>query len=138
MEKLRLAGKNRLDWVLKQQVDVFVLELGANDGLRGIPLSETRRNLQDIIDRVKGKNADTVIILAGMMIPPNIGLDYSKEFQSIFPTLADENDVLLIPFILQDVAGNPELNQRDGIHPTIEGQKIVANNVWLVLNEVLR
>ena len=132
------SGKNRLDWVLKQQVDVFVLELGANDGLRGIPLSETRRNLQDIIDRVKGKNADTVIILAGMMIPPNIGLDYSKEFQSIFPTLADENDVLLIPFILQDVAGNPELNQRDGIHPTIEGQKIVANNVWLVLNEVLQ
>ena len=132
------SGKNRLDWVLKQQVDVFVLELGANDGLRGIPLSETRKNLQDIIDRVKKKNADTVIILAGMMIPPNIGLDYSKEFQNIFPTLADKNDVLLIPFILQDVAGNPELNQRDGIHPTIEGQKIVANNVWSVLNGVLQ
>ena len=131
------GGKNRIDWVLKQNVDVFILELGANDGLRGIPLAETRRNLQEIIDFVKGKNPDIEIILAGMQIPPNMGQEYTSEFKNIFPELADRNNVKLVPFLLEDVAGNPELNQQDGIHPTAKGQKIVAENVWEVLKPVL-
>lgn len=131
------GGKNRLDWVLNQQVDVFVLELGANDGLRGIPLSETRNNLQAIIDAVIQKNAETKIILAGMQIPPNMGQDYTTEFRNIFPELAEKNKVALIPFLLDNVGGIPELNQGDGIHPTIEGHKIVAKNVWNVLQHVI-
>lgn len=131
------AGKNRLGWVLKQKVDIFVLELGANDGLRGIPLDETRSNLQTIIDVVRDKNAETKIILAGMQIPPNMGQGYTREFRTIFPDLAEKNDLQLIPFLLDGVAGKPELNLPDGIHPTAEGQKIVTNNVWAVLEELL-
>lgn len=127
------SGKNRIDWVLKQNVDVFVLELGANDGLRGIPLEETKNNLQEIIDYVRQENPSTKIILAGMQIPPNMGPEYTSEFKNIFPELAEKNDVELIPFLLEGVAGDPELNQQDGIHPTAEGQEIVANNVWEVL-----
>ncbi len=131
------SGRNRLDWVLNQKADVFILELGANDGLRGIPLNETRLNLQDIVDSVREKNPDTVIILAGMQIPPNMGQEYTTEFRRLFPELADKNETLIIPFLLDKVAGIPELNQEDGIHPTVEGQKIVANNVWEVLEPVL-
>ncbi len=131
------GGKNRLEWVLNQKVDVFVLELGANDGLRGVPLSETKTNLQTIIDMVRLKNEDTKIVLAGMMIPPNMGEDYTTEFRTIFPDLAAQNEIQLIPFLLEGVAGNPVLNLEDGIHPTAEGQKIVANNVWVVLKNVL-
>jgi acyl-CoA thioesterase-1 len=132
------SGRNRLGWVLKQEVDIFVLELGANDGLRGIPLDETRKNLQAIIDKVRSKNPKTKIILAGMQIPPNLGQEYTSEFRNIFPELAKENNILLIPFILENVAGKPELNQQDGIHPTAEGQKILAGNVWEVLEQVVR
>jgi len=131
------SGRNRLDWVLNQKTDVFILELGANDGLRGIPLNETRQNLQEIVDSVREKNPDTVIILAGMQIPPNMGQEYTKEFRRIFPELAEKNETYIIPFLLDHVAGIPELNQEDGIHPTVEGQKIVANNVWEVLEPVL-
>ncbi len=131
------GGKNRLDWVLNQKIDVFVLELGANDGLRGIPLKETRNNLQEIIDAVRAKNENTQIILAGMQIPPNMGKAYTSEFKTIFPELAEKNNITLIPFLLDGVAGNPSLNQTDGIHPTLEGQKIVANNVWSVLQEMV-
>lgn len=132
------SGRNRLDWVLNQKADIFILELGANDGLRGIPLAETRTNLQAIIDAVRQKNPNTKIILAGMQIPPNMGQDYTSEFRKIFPDLAEKNTLPLIPFLLEGVAGNPELNQEDGIHPTIEGQKIVADNVWAVLEDVVR
>jgi len=131
------SGKNRIEWVLKQNVDIFVLELGANDGLRGIPIAETRRNLQDIIDTVKEKNPDTKIVLAGMQIPPNMGEEYTTDFRNIFPELAEENNVELIPFLLEGVAGDPELNQQDGIHPTAEGYEIVADNVWDVLEDVV-
>ena len=131
------GGKNRIDWVLKQNVDVFVLELGANDGLRGIPLEETRKNLQEIIDFVRNKNSETEIILAGMQIPPNMGQDYTSEFKNIFPELAEKNDVYLIPFLLEGVAGDPDLNQQDGIHPTAEGYEIVTDNVWEVLEPLL-
>ncbi|MFO7744410.1 MAG: arylesterase [Psychroflexus sp.] len=132
------SGKNRIDWVLNQEVDVFVLELGANDGLRGIPIEETRRNLQDIIDIVKKKNPETKIVLAGMQIPPNMGQDYTSEFRNIFPELAQKNNVALIPFLLEGVAGDPELNQQDGIHPTAQGYKIVRENVWNVLEGMLK
>ncbi|CAL66913.1 arylesterase [Christiangramia forsetii] len=131
------GGKNRIDWVLKQNVDVFILELGANDGLRGIPVEETRNNLQAIIDFVRAKNPDIEIILAGMQIPPNMGQEYTSDFKRIFPDLAEKNEVHLIPFLLEDVAGNPELNQQDGIHPTAEGQKILAENVWEVLQPII-
>ena len=131
------AGKNRIDWVLNQDVDVFVLALGANDGLRGIPVEETRRNLQAIIDAVRKKNPDVEIVLAGMQIPPNMGPEYTTDFREIFPQLAEENDIYLIPFLLEGVAGDPNLNQQDGIHPTAEGYDIVAQNVWEVLEPVV-
>ena len=131
------GGKGRLGWVLKNKVDIFILELGANDGLRGIPIKETKRNLQSIIDTVQLKIPDVKIVLAGMQIPPNLGEKYTQEFKAIFPALAEENLVHLIPFLLQDVAGEIELNQEDGIHPTGEGTKLVLENIWKVLEPVL-
>ena len=131
------GGRSRIKWVLNQKVDVFVLELGANDGLRGVPLKETRENLQAIIDVVHDKEPDATIILAGMQLPPNMGPAYTTEFSVIFCELAEKNELELIPFILKDVGGIPNLNQDDGIHPTIEGQKIVARNVWTVLEKVI-
>lgn len=131
------GGLNRLDWVLNQPVDIFVLELGANDGLRGIPISESMNNLQSMIDMVKDKNPETILILAGMQIPPNMGTDYTSQFMAMYPALAESNEILLIPFLLEGVAGIPELNLEDGIHPTAEGQKIVTNNVWEILESVV-
>lgn len=131
------GGKNRLDWVLNQKVDVFVLELGANDGLRGILLTETRSNLQAMIDLVREKNSDTQIILAGMKIPPNMGQEYTTEFSGMFPELAQQNQIPLIPFLLEGVAGIPELNLEDGIHPTPKGHQIVRDNVWKILQDVV-
>lgn len=131
------GGLSRLDWVLNQKVDVFVLELGANDGLRGIPLTETRANLQAMIDLVWKKNPDTKIVLAGMQIPPNMGQSYTDEFKRIWKDLADKNSIKLIPFLLEGVGGVPELNQADGIHPTEEGHIILANNVWTVLKDLI-
>ncbi|MFD2518042.1 arylesterase [Salinimicrobium flavum] len=131
------SGKNRVSWVLNQEVDIFVLELGANDGLRGIPLEETRKNLQEIIDTVKEKDPQTRILLTGMQIPPNMGPEYTAEFQAIFPELAEQNQIEMIPFLLEGVAGEPELNQGDGIHPTVEGHRIVAGNVWEVLKPMV-
>lgn len=132
------SGRNRIDWVLNQDVEVFFLELGANDGLRGIPLEETRKNLQAIIDIVREKNPQATIILAGMQIPPNMGRDYTTEFREIFPQLAEQNDVKYLPFLLEGVAGDPALNQQDGIHPTAEGQNIMAATVWQVLEPELK
>ena len=132
------GGRSRIGWVLNQQVDVFVLELGANDGLRGITLSETRQNIQAIIDTVKQKFPESNIILAGMQLPPNLGQDYTTEFRNIFSELAEKNSLAIIPFLLKDVGGIPELNLEDGIHPNEEGQKIVANNVWEVLSEFVK
>ncbi len=131
------GGKNRVGWVLDQPVDVFVLELGANDGLRGLPLEQTRQNLQAIIDTVRKTNAEAEIILAGMQIPPNMGAAYTSEFRKIFPELAEKNEVHFVPFLLKGVGGDPDLNQPDGIHPTAEGQRILAENVWEVLKEVI-
>ncbi|MGN6249248.1 MAG: arylesterase [Ginsengibacter sp.] len=130
-------GNSRIDWILKQPVDIFVLELGANDGLRGIPLKETKENLQSIIDKVKTKYPKAKIILEGMEIPPNMGSEYTSKFREIFPALAKENNIDLVPFLLKNVGGIPKLNQRDGIHPTAEGHKIVAENVWEILKKDL-
>lgn len=131
------GGRNRIDWILNQDIDVFVLELGANDGLRGVPLSETRKNLQAIIDAVKQKNQSTDIILAGMELPPNMGQAYTSEFRAVFADLAEKNEVVFIPFILKDVGGIKALNQNDGIHPTAEGHEIIANTVWDYLKPLL-
>ncbi|MAP81154.1 MAG: arylesterase [Aequorivita sp.] len=132
------GGKSRIDWVLNQDIDVFVLELGANDGLRGVPISETKNNLQAIIDAVRAKNPEIQIVLAGMQMPPNMGADYTSNFKAIFPEIATKNNVALIPFILKGVGGIKELNQADGIHPTAEGHKILANTVWEVLHPILK
>jgi acyl-CoA thioesterase-1 len=131
------GGLARLDWVLRQPIDIVVLELGANDGLRGLPLDQTEKNLQAIIDKMKAKNPAVKIIVAGMMVPPNMGPDYTTKFQKIFPDLAKKNKAALIPFILQDVAGNEKLNNSDGIHPNVEGHKIVAKNVLKILEPLL-
>ncbi|MDQ6812875.1 MAG: arylesterase [Bacteroidota bacterium] len=132
------GGDARIDWILKQPVDVFVLELGANDGLRGLPVDGTKRNLQVIIDRVKKKYPQAKLVLAGMQIPPSMGEQYSLRFKKLFPELAKENDIVLVPFLLQNVGGIRELNQQDGIHPTAAGARIVAQNVWSVLQPVLQ
>lgn len=131
------GGNSRIDWILKQPVDIFVLELGGNDGLRGIPLNETKKNLLSIVDKVKAKNPSVKIIVAGMQIPPNMGKKYTTEFRSMYPELANRTDSKLIPFILEGVGGRAELNLEDGIHPTAEGHKILANNVWGVLRSML-
>jgi acyl-CoA thioesterase-1 len=131
------GGKNRIDWLLKQKVDVFVLELGANDGLRGIPVTETSKNLQDIMDRVKAKYPDSKQVLVGMQVPPNMGGAYASSFRNVFEDLAKKNEVPFVPFLLEGVGGIRDLNQADGIHPTAKGHKIVAENVWLVLKGIL-
>jgi len=131
------GGLRRIDWLLKQKVDVLVIELGGNDGLRGIAPSETKKNLQGIIDKAREKNPDMVIVLAGMQAPPNMGKDYTEKFRAIFPALAKKNSIALIPFLLEGVAGNPRLNLPDGIHPTAEGHRIIAETVWNTLNPIL-
>ncbi|GMQ25154.1 arylesterase [Algoriphagus sp. oki45] len=129
------GGLSRLDWFLEEEPFIFVLELGGNDGLRGIQLSETKKNLLAIIDKVRSKYPDTKIILAGMQIPPNMGQEYTDEFMKIYPAVAQEKNVKLIPFLLEGVAGNPELNLPDGIHPTEEGHQIVFGTVWPFIEE---
>ena len=131
------GGKTRIDWILRQPVDIFILELGANDGLRGIPLSETRKNLQFIVDKVKAKNPDTKLLFAGMQIPPNMGQKYTTEFRNIYTDLASNNGMTLVPFLLEGVGGETKLNQEDGIHPTAEGHRIVAANLWRQLEKLL-
>jgi acyl-CoA thioesterase I len=131
------GGKSRIGWILRQPVAVFVLELGANDGLRGIPVSGTTANLQAIIDSVKTKYPSVKIVLAGMQIPPSMGPEYTSAFKAAFHQLAVKNKVYLIPFILEGVGGVPDLNQSDGIHPTPKGHTIVAANVWKVLEGIL-
>ncbi|MCS6832364.1 MAG: arylesterase [Flammeovirgaceae bacterium] len=132
------GGNSRINWILSQQsIDIFVLELGANDGLRGISPEETKKNLRQIFQKVKEKYPAAKLILAGMEVPPNMGEKYASEFRAIFPALAQEFKAALIPFLLEGVAANPTLNLPDGIHPNAQGQKIVCENVWKVLKELL-
>lgn len=131
------GGLSRIDWILRQPIDIFVLELGGNDGLRGLPLAQTKKNLQAIIDKVKAKYPKVKIVVVGMMVPPNMGNDYTTQFKAIFPELAKKNKATLMPFLLEGVGGDEKLNLPDGIHPNSEGHKIVAANVLKVLNPLL-
>lgn len=132
------GGLRRVDWILRQPVDIFVLALGGNDGLRGIEPSVSSGNLQAIVDRVRAKNPNVKIVLAGMMMPPSLGEDYVRDFAAMYPALAKKNKISFVPFLLQDVGGRADLNQPDQIHPTAAGQRIVAENVWRVLQPLLQ
>lgn len=127
------SGVNRIEWVLREPVAIMVLELGGNDGLRGIDPGETKKNLQEIIDLSQAKYSDMRIIIAGMEAPPNMGQQHVAAFRSIFRELSQLNELPLIPFLLEGVGGELELNLPDGIHPNEQGHKIVAENVWAVL-----
>jgi acyl-CoA thioesterase-1 len=131
------GGLRRINWLLRQQIDVLVLELGGNDGLRGIPIEETRKNLQAIIDSTRKKNPNVKLLIAGMQVPPNMGERYAGQFLSIFEDLGKQKGAVLIPFLLEGVGGIPELNLPDRVHPTAEGHAIVAENVWKELRPLL-
>ena len=128
----------RTDWLLQRPIDVFVIELGGNDGLRGLPVKALKANLQAIIDKAKSKNSSVKIVIAGMQIPPNLGADYAADFQRVYADLAQENNAVLIPFLLEGVGGNRDLNQPDLIHPTAAGHRVIAELVWRALEPVLR
>jgi acyl-CoA thioesterase-1 len=132
------AGLRRTAWVLRRPIAVFVIALGGNDGLRGIPPDETERNLQAIIDAVRRAQPGARLVLTGMQSPPNMGPDFTRAFREIFPRLAEKNSVPFVPFLLEGVGGMPELNQPDGIHPNAEGQRRIADTIWPVLEPVLR
>jgi acyl-CoA thioesterase-1 len=131
------GGLRRLDWFLKRKIDVLILALGGNDALRGIALDSTEKNLDEIMTRTQMKYSGVKIVLSGMLIPPNWGTDYPIKFRAIFPEIAKKHKAQLIPFLLEGVGGNPQLNFPDGIHPTAEGHQIVAENVWKVLKPIL-
>lgn len=132
------GGFERVDWVISQQsIDIFVLELGGNDALRGINPASSKKNLQGIIEKVKTKHPSVSIILAGMQAPRNMGKDYIAQFGKIYTEIAKENNVLLIPFLLENVGGIATLNQKDGIHPTAAGNKIMCETVWATLKNKL-
>lgn len=132
------GGLRRLDWLLRRPADVLVLELGGNDGLRGLSLAQTRSNLVAIIRKTRDKNPAAQVVVAGMQVPTNMGADYANGFRAIFPEVAQTQHAALVPFLLAGVGGVPELNQADQIHPTPRGHELVASNVWVVLEPVLR
>jgi len=132
------GGLRRINWVLQRNVDIMILELGGNDGLRGIDLTSTKDNLQQIVDRALANNPDMVILIAGMQVPPNLGIEYTQEFQNIYPDLAKNNNLELIPLILDKVGGRDEYMQPDQIHPNVAGHRIVANIVWEYINPLLK
>ena len=128
----------RVDWLMRQPVSVLVLETGANDGLRGLSPDSLRSNVQAIFDRAKQVQPSTRLVLVGMQIPPNYGRTYSQQFRSVYSELAQSNGAALVPFLLEGVGGVSALNQPDGVHPTAEGQRRMAETVWRVLEPVLR
>ena len=132
------GGLRRLDWILRRPVDALLLELGSNDGLRGLPLEATRTNLQTVIERTRAKYPNVRVVLAGMKMPENLGEAYTRQFESLYRDLAATNKVTLIPFLLDGVGGRAELNLPDQIHPNVEGHRRVATNVWKVLQPVLQ
>lgn len=131
------GGLQRIDWVLRLKPDVLMLELGGNDGLRGLSLDETRANLKAMINKIKAANDRTIIILAGMQIPPNLGQAYTEEFRTLYAEIAEEEGVRLLPFLLENVGGEKELNLSDGIHPNVAGHEIVAETVWSFLKPLI-
>jgi acyl-CoA thioesterase-1 len=130
------GGLRRLDWVLKRPLDVLVIELGGNDGLRGLSPAGLKKNLEGIAERARAKYPGVQIVLAGMKMPTNFG-EYAAQFERVYSEVAKEQNLTLIPFLLEGVGGRPELNLPDRIHPTAEGQKILAENVWKVLKPIL-
>lgn len=132
------GGLRRIDWLLQREIDVLVLELGGNDGLRGLPVAQIRQNLQGIIDKARAKNPEVKIVIAGMQMPPNLGGDYAKQFREVFFEVAKANEAIMIPFLLEGVGGMRELNQPDLIHPNPRGHEIVAEVVWKTLEPLLR
>lgn len=131
------GGLRRTAWVMQKPVSILVIALGANDGLRGIDPSDTKKNLQGIIDFARNKYPDIKIVLAGMLMPPNLGEAYTTAFKDIYPELASENAAPLIPFLLEGVAGDPNFNLADGIHPNAKGNVRLAETVWKTLEPLL-
>jgi len=131
------GGLRRLDWLLQRKIDVLVLELGGNDGLRGLPVKNIKANLQAMIDKAKAKHPEVKIVIAGMQMPPNVGAQYAQEFRQVFYDVAQENNATMIPFLLEGVGGLREYNQPDLIHPNPQGHKIVADVVWKTLEPLL-
>lgn len=129
------GGLRRLDWALRLKPDVLIVALGANDGLRGQPADALRANLTQIVERARGAGAR--VLLAGMRVPPNYGGDYARAFAAVYPSVARATGVPLAPFLLDGVAGDPRLNQADGIHPTAEGQRVIAEHLWPHLRPLL-
>jgi len=132
------GGVSRLSWLLERPPDILVIALGSNDGLRGLPPSLTKSNLISIIKQSREVNPTMSIVVAGMQVPPNMGTTYQEEFKAIFPSVASEMNTELIPFLLEGVGGATKLNQSDGIHPTADGQRVIAETVWRSLYPVLQ
>jgi acyl-CoA thioesterase I len=128
----------RLDWVLRGPADVIVVETGANDGLRGLPVAATRATIGEVLTRIRTVRPDATLLLVQMEAPPNLGQEYTAAFRAMFAELAREHGATLLPFLLEGVAGNSRLNQNDGIHPNDAGERIVADNVWRTLQPLLR
>jgi len=132
------GGLERLPPHLRHRIDILILELGINDAFRAVPIDQIQNNLQEIIDRVKAKNPSAHVVIAGMQMPGYTADDYVSAFGQMFSDLATKNRAALVPYLLQGVGGNPSLNLPDGIHPNAAGQKILAQNVWRVLEPVAR
>ncbi len=131
------GGLRRVDWVLRQPADIFVLALGANDGLRGISPELTRANLDQILSRVQAKYPEAKLVVAGMQMPPAFGADYARQFQAMFPAVAEKHSATLVPFLLEGVGGLPQYNLNDRIHPNEAGHQMLAKNVWSKLRTLL-
>jgi acyl-CoA thioesterase-1 len=132
------SARRRIDWLLRQPVSVLVIETGANDGLRGLEVDSLRSNIQFIIDEARKLSPAPAIVLLGMRAPPNMGFGYTRRFREVYSDLAERNDVPLVPFLLEGVAGVGSLNQADMMHPTAKGQQRMADAVWKVLEPVLK
>jgi len=132
------GARRRVDWLMREPVEVLVLETGANDGLRGLPPDSLRANIQAVFDRAKTNSPAPKLVLVGMRVPSNYGRAYTERFEAVYPEIARDNGAQLVPFLLDGVGGVPGLNQADGIHPTAEGQRVMAETVWRVLEPVLR
>jgi len=131
------GGLRRIAWATARGADVLIIALGGNDGLRGISPEETKKNLLGIIAKARAKNPDIEILIAGMEMPDNMGPDFTARFKAVFPESAKETGITLIPFLLEGIGGVEKLNQPDGIHPTPEGQAVVAENVWSILQPLI-
>lgn len=132
------GGLRRLDWLLQRRIDVLVLELGGNDGLRGLAVSNIKSNLQAMIDKVKAKQPNVKIVIAGMQMPPNVGADYAEQFREVFFEVAKANNATIIPFLLEGVGGIRDLNQPDLIHPNPAGHRLVADVIWKTIEPLLK